>query len=129
VLPPFTVKPKLVDAPAAREPFQVERTVMTVPFVVGEPFHTETTLCGEAMVTSTLQPVIGELPAVIALPDLPDHAHVIPSPVGSRAADRWECCACAVERKFRTRLRIAAATIRTTGGRVNHSRMAERELA
>lgn len=66
-MPPFTVKPKLVDAPAARDPFQVGLTVMTLPLPsqVGEPFHTVTTFCGGVMVTFTLQPVIGALPAVI----------------------------------------------------------------
>lgn len=44
---------------------------MTLPPLsqAGEPFRTERTFCGGVMVTSTLQPVIGELSAVtVTLP-------------------------------------------------------------
>ncbi|MCM2512812.1 hypothetical protein NC658_05990 [Streptomyces griseoincarnatus] len=42
---PSTVKPKLVEAPAAGEPLQVERSVITLPLRLGDPFHTGTTCC------------------------------------------------------------------------------------
>lgn len=39
------VNPKLVDAPAARGPFQLGRTVITLPLQVGVPFQSEETDC------------------------------------------------------------------------------------
>lgn len=72
LLPFFmTVKPKLVDAPAARLPLPFGRIVMTLPELsqVGVPFQVEEILCGGVIVTVVVQLVIGELPAVtVTLP-------------------------------------------------------------
>ncbi len=45
VLPPFAVKPKLVEAPAASEPLWAAfLTVTVLPLVLVTPFHSETTV-------------------------------------------------------------------------------------
>lgn len=58
-----TVNPKLVEAPAARVPFQAGLTVITSPEVVGVPFQTAETFWGEGTVTGTVQVVMPEPPA------------------------------------------------------------------
>jgi hypothetical protein len=44
----ITVKPNVVDAPAASEPLPLGRTVITLPVLsqLGEPFQTAETFCG-----------------------------------------------------------------------------------
>ena len=68
LLPFFmTVKPKLVEAPAARLPLPFGFIVMTLPLLsqLGVPFQVVETFCGEVTVTFTLQALIAELPAVM----------------------------------------------------------------
>ncbi len=59
------MKPKLVEAPAAGEPFQAERTVITLPLWLGDPFHTETTCRDDLRGGVTLQRETGAPVAVI----------------------------------------------------------------
>jgi hypothetical protein len=63
----ITVKPKLVDAPAARLPLPLGCMVMTLPLLsqVGEPFQVAMVFCGGVTVTVVDQLLIGELPAVM----------------------------------------------------------------
>jgi hypothetical protein len=64
-LPPLTVKLKVVDAPAASEPFQaLFFTVTVLPLVVWVPFHSEVMLVPDAMVSGTVHLVMAELPAL-----------------------------------------------------------------
>lgn len=56
------VNPKLVDAPAARGPFQLGRTVITLPLQVGVPFQSEETDCWAGSVTVAVQELIGSRP-------------------------------------------------------------------
>lgn len=58
----WTVNPKVVEAPAARVPFQECLTVITSPAVVGVPFQTAETFWGDATVTGTAHPVMPEPP-------------------------------------------------------------------
>lgn len=59
------VNPKPVEAPAARVPFQLGFTVMTLPSQVGVPFQREETDCWAGRVTVTVQALIGSSPAVM----------------------------------------------------------------
>jgi hypothetical protein len=63
----MTVKPKLVEAPAARLPLPFGRIVITFPLLsqVGLPFQVVETRCGGLTVTVTIQLLIAPLVAVI----------------------------------------------------------------
>ena len=67
----MTVKPKLVEAPAARLPLPFGFMVMTLPLLsqVGVPFQVAEIFCGEVRVTVVVQALIAVLPAVtVTLP-------------------------------------------------------------
>lgn len=61
------VKPKDVEAPAARFPFPLAFIVITLPLLSqdGVPFQVVAIFCGDVTVTGTVQPLIAELPAVM----------------------------------------------------------------